>query len=418
MSTLNREANHVLVACASDFQDTPYGGTLSLVRDLLSGWSDEPGWRFTLVGLARPSGGMTSRGVRDIGGRSIPFLSVGHVEPGARGSIRLAFMRGLMRRRHAIRDLQPDLIYVHSPEAARALSWVLKDVPLVLHCHGIHNPLTLFHNPLTLSRYRFARSFGIPATYDRMIYRPALAAASLVLVNGDASQYRTFLSRNLQFLDGSVRRVPATVDLTIFRSVDRGRARRELGLGNSESVAIFVGRLEAPKGLDFVLRSMAALESRGRDVRLLVVGEGAHRSALESLTSELGLTERVTFLGRRPRPEIPRYLSAADVFVSGTVREAVSMALLEAFACGVPAVVTDGGGAHELIVDGRNGYVVADRDPVVFGERLWTVASTRGAMAEDCRRVAERYSAHAIGREVLQAFGELLLTGQLRAEAS
>ena len=405
------EANHVLVACASDFQDVPYGGTLSLVRDLLSGWSDEPGWRFTLVGLARPSGEMTSRGVRDIGGGSIPFVSVGHVEPGAKGSIRLAFMRGLMRWRHAIRDLQPDLIYVHSPEAARALSWIVKDVPLVLHCHGIHNPLTL-------SRYRFARSFGIPATYDRMIYRPALAAASLVLVNGDASQYETFLSRNLQFLDGSIRRVPATVDLTIFRSVDRGRVRRELGLGDSEPVAIFVGRLEAPKGLDFVLRSMAALESRGRCVRLLVVGEGAHRSALESLASELGLTERVTFLGRRPRREIPRYLSAADVFVSGTVREAVSMALLEAFACGVPAVVTDGGGARELIVDGRNGYVVADRDPVVFGERLWTVASARGAMAEGCRRVAERYSAPAIGREVLQAFGELLRAGQLRAEAS
>ena len=409
MSTLNREANHVLVACASDFQDTPYGGTLSLVRDLLSGWSDEPGWRFTLVGLARSSREMKPSAARQIGDASIPFVPVGHLA--SRTSIRLSYTQGLMRQRHAIRDLKPDLIYAHSPEAARALSWVLKDVPLVLHCHGIHNPLTL-------SRYPFARSFGIPGTYDRVIYRPALAASSLVLVNGDASQYEAFLSRNLQFLGGSIRRVPATVDLTVFRPLDRSRMRRELGIRDSEPVAIFVGRLEVPKGLDFVLQSVAALESSGRRVRLLVVGEGAQRAALEALAAELGLNERVTFLGRRSRQEIPRYLSAADVFVSGTVREAVSMALLEAFACGVPAVVTDGGGAQELIADGRNGYVVTNREPAMFGERLWEVVSARGKMTEGCRQVAERYSAHAIGREVLQAFGELLHTGQLRAEAS
>ena len=403
------DSNHVLVACASDFQDVPYGGTLSLVRDLLSGWSQEPGWRFTLVGLARTEREMTARAALEMGGGSIPFMPVGYVEP--RKSIRLAFTQGLMRRRHAIRDLKPDLVYAHSPETARALSWVLREVPLVLHCHGIHNPLKL-------SRYRLARSFGIPETYDRVIYRPALAAAGLVLVNGDARQYETFLSRDLQFLGGTIRRVPATVDLTVFRPTDRSRGRRELGVQEDERVAIFTGRLEAPKGLDFVLHSMASLEARGRGIHLLVVGDGAHRRALEALTNHLGLADRVTFLGSRPRQDIPRYLSAADVFVSGTVREAVSMALLEAFACGVPAVVTDGGGARELIIDGLNGHVVTDRDPVVFGERLWAVASARGAMAEGCRRVAERYSAHAIGREVLHAFGNLLHPAQLCAEAS
>jgi phosphatidylinositol alpha-1,6-mannosyltransferase len=183
-------------------------------------------------------------------------------------------------------------------------------------------------------------------------------------------------------------------------------------------VAIFVGRLEEPKGLDFVLRSMTSLERRGRGVRLLVVGEGTHRAALESMADALGLRDRVLFLGHKPRVEIPRYLSASDVFVSGTLREAVSMALLEAFACGLPAVVTDGGGAHELIVDGRNGYVVTDRDPDWFGDRVLEVADARGAMAEGCRRVAERYCARAIGRELLDAFGELLHSAQLQAEAS
>jgi glycosyltransferase involved in cell wall biosynthesis len=163
---------------------------------------------------------------------------------------------------------------------------------------------------------------------------------------------------------------------------------------------------------------MTSLERRGRGVRLLVVGEGTHRAALESMADALGLRDRVLFLGHKPRVEIPRYLSASDVFVSGTLREAVSMALLEAFACGLPAVVTDGGGAHELIVDGRNGYVVTDRDPDWFGDRVLEVADARGAMAEGCRRVAERYSARAIGRELLDAFGELLHSAQLQAEAS
>jgi phosphatidylinositol alpha-1,6-mannosyltransferase len=212
--------------------------------------------------------------------------------------------------------------------------------------------------------------------------------------------------------------MPATVDLALFRPTEREKIRAELGLDAREPVAIFVGRLEEPKGLDFVLRSMTSLERRGRGVRLLVVGEGTHRAALESMADALGLRDRVLFLGHKPRVEIPRYLSASDVFVSGTLREAVSMALLEAFACGLPAVVTDGGGAHELIVDGRNGYVVTDRDPDWFGDRVLEVADARGAMAEGCRRVAERYSARAIGRELLDAFGELLHSAQLQAEAS
>jgi glycosyltransferase involved in cell wall biosynthesis len=406
-----KEGVHVLVACASDFQDVPYGGTLSLVRDLLSGWASAPGWRFTLVGLARSRQEVALRAVREFGGAAIPFLPVSHVEPGTKGSIRLAFMQGLMRHRHAIRALQPDLVYAHAPEAARALGWVLKDVPMVLHCHGIHNPLHL-------SRYRLARSFGIPGTYDRVIYRPALAASSLVLVNGDSSQYESFVSRNLQYLGGSIRRMPATVDLALFHPTEREKTRAELGLDAREPIAIFVGRIEEPKGLDFVLRSMASLERRGRGLRMLVVGEGSHRTALESLTERLRLRDRVLFLGHKPRVEIPRYLSASDVFVSGTLREAVSMALLEAFACGVPAVVTDGGGAHELIVDGRNGYVVTDRDPDWFGDRVLEVAAARGAMDEGCRRVAARYSAHAIGCELLETFGEQLHATQLQAEAS
>jgi glycosyltransferase involved in cell wall biosynthesis len=394
---------HMLLAAPSDFESFPFGGTVSLVRDLLASWGTADRWRISLIGLTRSK--QTLKWTRiQIGDAEYPFMPICQVTGLIGRSVRFAFTSSLLRHGPMFRRLCPDLIYAHSPECARALALVCRGVPLVLHCHGVHNPLQL-------SRFRIARGFGVPLWYERIVYRPALSAARLVLVNSDHSQYEGFITANRRSLRGQVERVPATVDLAVFRPLDRNHSRSELNLPTGGRIAIFVGRLEEPKGLELVLRAIHGVRARSERFHLLVLGDGTHRESLESLTSQLGICPDVTFLGHKQRTEIPRYLSAADVFVSGTLREAVSMALLEALACGVPGVVTDGGGARELIVDGYNGFVLDDRDPDLFGRRLIEMAARREAVARDCVRVAQRYSANAVAQEMLAKFECVLNPG-------
>ncbi len=394
---LFKRQKHVVVLTASDYRGYPFGGTESLVGDLLSGWGDHKDYRITLVGLGRDPEMVRRWDVRRFGRSEYPYVAICAVRNPGRESVRFKFVRAMVKHGMFLRDLVPDLIYAHSAESARAAALIWRRVPIVLHCHGVYNPIRL-------SRFRIARGFGIPILYERMIYRPALRRAALVLVNGDQEQFREFTTTYRRALNGHAERVPATVDLTIFHPLDRARCREQSGISPGATVAVFVGRLEAPKGVDLVLHTIHTLREGGLPAQLLIVGDGGYRAALEALAVQLNLAGHVRFLGARSREAVPQYLCAADVFVSGTVREAISMALLEALACGIPAVVSNADGARELIVDGWNGYLVPERDAGCMARQVADVAKRSAEMRDRCIETAKRYDAAEIGVKILDGF--------------
>lgn len=121
----------------------------------------------------------------------------------------------------------------------------------------------------------------------------------------------------------------------------------------SKSLLVSVGRLNKQKNIDLLLRSLVLLP----DVNLLVVGEGDARSIAQALVSELDLGGRVFFTGAVEQTEIAEYLAAADLYVSPSLTEGMSVALLEALAMGVPVVTTPTGESKKIIKNGQNGYV-------------------------------------------------------------
>ncbi len=135
-----------------------------------------------------------------------------------------------------------------------------------------------------------------------------------------------------------------------YQPVDRRTVLRGLGVDFPESVkhlVLFIGKFVAWKGIEELIRGVAALrESRGDTLALLIVGEGTaeSRRILEALTADLGLEHRVKLPGKFPRERLPDLYRAADVFVLSSYSEPWGLVLMEALACGTPAVAADTGG--------------------------------------------------------------------------
>ena len=145
---------------------------------------------------------------------------------------------------------------------------------------------------------------------------------------------------------------------------DRTAARTALGLPGHALVLGTLGRLTEQKGHSVLLRAAADLARRFPQLALIVAGEGPLRSRLETEAEQLGIGDRVRFLGlRRDRATL---FAAMDAFVLPSRWEGLSLALVEAMGVARPVVATSVGGNPEVVDDGRTGLLVAPNDPTAL----------------------------------------------------
>jgi glycosyltransferase involved in cell wall biosynthesis len=136
------------------------------------------------------------------------------------------------------------------------------------------------------------------------------------------------------------------------RDVLRGELRLE------GPTLVFAGRLTAQKSLDVALAAVAA----NAGITLLLAGDGDQRPALERRAVELGLEQRVRFLGPQPRPRVLELFHAADASILSSSWENFPHTVVEALAVGTPVLATSVGGVAEVVRDGENGLLVASGD--------------------------------------------------------
>ncbi|MBM4118171.1 glycosyltransferase [bacterium] len=174
-------------------------------------------------------------------------------------------------------------------------------------------------------------------------------------------------------------------------------------------VLLWVGRLSAEKGLATLLRALAACPA---PLELQLVGDGPAEAALRALAGELQLGERVRWLGRRPRTEIPALIRAADGCVLPSEwYENAPLSVLEALALGRPLIASDLGGTPELLRDGETAWLFPGGDAAALTARL---AEWAGAPEERQRRgrasyadARARFAPAAILAQTLSLYEEL-----------
>jgi glycosyltransferase involved in cell wall biosynthesis len=193
------------------------------------------------------------------------------------------------------------------------------------------------------------------------------------------------------------------VDTERFRPLPREGVRRELGIDEDEVVLGMFGSYKPQKNHPLFLAAAARVLERHPRTRLLLVGDPLRggllgsreqKQRVEALAERLGLRARCLFLGNRPDPE--RLYNACDVTVLPSLHEGTPNVLLEAMACGVPAVATDVGDNAYVIPHGQAGFIVPSGDEAMLADRLSQLvadASLRHRFGTEARRqMVDRFS--------------------------
>jgi D-inositol-3-phosphate glycosyltransferase len=219
--------------------------------------------------------------------------------------------------------------------------------------------------------------------------------------------------------------VPPGVDLATFQQLDRAAARRTIGYDTGR-LLLFVGRLERLKGVEVAIRALALLRDRDHDdVRLIVLGEDvregdeSEKERLKSIASELGVRDRVDFLGSVAQHELPYFYSAADACVMPSYSESFGLVALEAQACGCPVVAAGVSGLRSVVRDDVSGYLIDGHDPALFAERIGRLLADPDLAQQMGRRgslLAQRFSWTRTA-DRLESLFEGLIESQARVQA-
>lgn len=151
--------------------------------------------------------------------------------------------------------------------------------------------------------------------------------------------------------------IPTGLDLEPYQRAD-GKSLRAREGWQADKILVSTGRLAQEKNWPVLLQAAQQVYRQHPDLRVVLIGDGPDRSALETLISELGMTERVTFTGTLPFQDVIIYLKAADIFAFASVTETQGMVTMEALAAGLPIVAVDGTGTRDIIDDGQQGFLV------------------------------------------------------------
>jgi glycosyltransferase involved in cell wall biosynthesis len=295
--------------------------------------------------------------------------------------------RWLWRLHRLLRSASIEVVHLHSPLVAAPARLVVRArrhrPALVTTEHNewsSHHPITRALNRLTirLDDHVIAVSEAV-----RRSMAPGVAARTEVLHHGV----------DLEAID--------------VRRKERDEARAELGVAADELLVGTVANLRSNKDYPNMLAAAARLARDGRPVRFVSVGQGPLAEEIRAQRDALGLEHRFQLLGYREDPI--RVLAACDVFCLSSRFEGLPIALVEALALGLPAVVTSVGAMPEVVRDGREGRVVPPASPVALAAAIAELldGERRAAMASAALERSRAYGMQPAVERQQQLYEEL-----------
>jgi glycosyltransferase involved in cell wall biosynthesis len=367
-----------MVIEAGDFDAFPVGGQLTTVRQLITVFGD----RLALVGISTQTEPIGRWFKKAIGGVEYDFFSIGYVDPSIRKPRvprRIDTLLRLKFHRKGILSLGLNAAFVIAPEVMLAIKgWGLR---IAFLFPGVENPL---------NKPRYAIGKWLAQPYERCLFSALATRSELIMAAADQKAIQSMKNRSRGVLDHrAIIPSPTLVDTQIFNvhrvpvpvpapalALAPGRAPGpELvpGFGpasGSGPVLVSCGRLNLVKGWDLMLDAFLQVRREAPAATLHFIGDGEDRAKLEKRISEADVAGSVFVTGFLEPRSVARILNTADVFLLGSHWEGWPTALVEALACGLPAVATDVSGVSSLIEPGRNGYIVQDRDAEDFARKI------------------------------------------------
>jgi 1,2-diacylglycerol 3-alpha-glucosyltransferase len=181
--------------------------------------------------------------------------------------------------------------------------------------------------------------------------------------------------------------------------------RKKYNLGKA-FVCLYVGRLGREKSVEILLECFA--KAKLSNAKLVLVGDGPHRSYLEKLAGNLGIAGKVVFCGYLPREKVFEAYNAADIFCFASQTETQGLVILEAEAAGLPLVVREDDALREYVEDEKNAFVVNSKNAFIQSiKKLADSDSLRARMSKESQRIAQQFTIENQVKKLLRLYKHL-----------
>jgi D-inositol-3-phosphate glycosyltransferase len=280
--------------------------------------------------------------------------------------------------------------------------------------HELDIPLIMtFHTLERVKADTFRHESEERAQQEAAIF--ACADAVLASCDVEAEQFVRFYHAS----PSRVHVVPLGVQHAFFAPGYRPQARRALGLDQHSSMLLFVGRIQALKGVDVALETLIEMRTRGHNAALAIVGgpsgpDGrATLNALHDRVRGAGVIEHVTFVAPQAHQLLSTWMRAADVTLVPSRSESFGLVALESSACGTPVVASEVGGLTTLVEPDVNGFLLSSREPADWADAVETALDAEHATAMSSAAVllARRYTWRSAGESLAALTQNLALSG-------
>jgi glycosyltransferase involved in cell wall biosynthesis len=229
------------------------------------------------------------------------------------------------------------------------------------------------------------------------------AVAGVIAVSDDLKQKVV----DLGLVEEKVKVIPNGVDLDVFRPMSKTTARAQLDLGSWDKIVLYVGSLEAVKGIDSLLHAFRELREleRGRRILLVVIGQGTLQCHMQRMIDTFGMHDCVLWQPYVPHDEIPVWMNASDVLCLTSLSEGRPNVLYEAMACGLPVVASSVGGVPEMVCSDQLGELVPAGNVPEIREAMRRVLE-KVWDAQAIRRYALEHSSSTYAQQVVAMYAQ------------
>lgn len=302
------------------------------------------------------------------------------------------------------------------------LKVVMEEKPDIIHAHWIlPQGFTaaiigrLLKIPVVVTAHA-GDVFPLKSVLFRLLSRFSINSAAAVTVN---SSYTKAAVEKIAHKAANV--IPMGVDMKLFSSSTASAAaavRRRCGVSLDDKMILFVGRLAEKKGVTYLVSAMAAVVKKFPDSKLVVVGDGPEKAALQLQVQHLGLSGSVIFAGSIPNPQLPPFYRAADVFVLPSIvdsrgdTEGLGVVLLEAVAAGTPVVASRIGGISDVVIHNGTGLLAEQKNHGQLAAAIVSLLKNR-QLAKKLSAAAKRhveagFSWKSVSDEFAAVYGSVL----------
>ena len=259
--------------------------------------------------------------------------------------------------RKLIKRLKPDLLHSHYATGYGTLSRFVQFHPTLLSVWG-------------------SDVFEFPYQSDskRKILIKNLKAADFIASTSLAMKQQT---EKFHKPAEEIAITPFGIDLTVFRpEKDSNKDEDSLTIGMIKTMEKHYGPQYLLEAISILLKKLADENSSFvNKINVLMVGRGSQIGELESLASNLGIRDAVTFTGEIAHAMVPEYLNKLDIYCAPSEMESFGVAVIEASACEIPVIVSNVGGLPEVVIDNETGYIVKPKSPEEIAEKLYVLVN-------------------------------------------